>query len=70
MELISKKKAVKIIYTNYKGITSKRNIIPQKIWYGKSAYHSQEQWFLEAYDIDKEDKRDFAIIDIKNWENM
>jgi len=61
------KEKVRIIYTNYRGETSIRSIIPKSIKFGSTEWHPQEQWLLEAYDIDKNADRSFAIKDIKEW---
>ena len=59
------KKAVKILYTNRKGETSYRNIIPKNIEFKSTQWHKDEQWILNAFDIDKREDRGFAIKDIK-----
>lgn len=58
---------MRIIYTNYRGVTSERRIIPLMIWYGESEFHKAEGklWFLKAFDHDKGENRDFAMKDIK-----
>lgn len=61
------KKVVKILYTNWKGKTSYRNIIPINIEFKSTEWHKEEQWILNAFDIDKQDNRGFAIKDIKEW---
>ncbi|MGX4995921.1 hypothetical protein [Enterobacter hormaechei] len=33
-------------------------------WYGESEYHKGAQWFIKAHDVDKDDVRDFAVVDI------
>lgn len=52
-------------YRNYRGEVSTRHIIPLGVWFGVSEFHASEgeQWFVKAYDIDKEDNRDFALKD-------
>ena len=60
-------KQVKILYTNWKGVTSYRNIVPLSIEYKSTEWHKEEQWILNAYDVDKEAERGFAIKDIKEW---
>lgn len=60
---------IEIKYKNWKGVVSNRIIIPIYIWYGNSDFHQGNQWFLEAFDIDKADKRDFAIKDILEYIN-
>ena len=61
------KKQVKILYKNWKGKTSYRNIIPMKIEFKSTEWHKEEQWILEALDVDKNETRGFAIKDIKEW---
>ena len=61
------KNEVKILYTNYRGETSYRNIIPQSISFISTEWHHEAQWILTAFDIDKNAERGFAISDIKEW---
>ena len=58
---------VKIKYTNYRGETSDRRINPISIWFGATDYHTEKQWLLKAFDIDKKEYRDFAMCDIHMW---
>jgi predicted DNA-binding transcriptional regulator YafY len=60
-------KWVTFLYKNYKGETAVRRVYPLELWWGKTDWHPAEQWFLKAFDIDKEDTRDFAISDISGW---
>ena len=62
------KQPVRITYKNWKGVTSVRNIWPDELIFGTSEYHKDEQWLLEAFDIDKHDYRLFAMKDISSWE--
>lgn len=61
------KKQVKILYTNWKGETAYRNIIPKTIEFKSTQWHKEEQWILNGFDIDKQADRGFAIKDIKEW---
>ncbi len=61
------KKVVRILYTNYRGETGYRNIVPEKIWFGATEWHKEEQWLLDAHDIEKEALRNFAMKDIQEW---
>ena len=61
-------KEVKILYTNWKGETSIRKILPKEIVFGSNQWHKEEQWLLVAYDIGKKADRSFALKDIKSWE--
>ena len=60
-------KQVKILYTNWKGETKYRNIIPESIEFKSTEWHKENQWIHNAMDVDKQAKRAFAIKDIKKW---
>jgi predicted DNA-binding transcriptional regulator YafY len=64
------KRGVVFKYTNYKGSVSIRHVIPIDIWYGSTEYHPEEQWLLKAYDIDKQDYRNFSIKEISEWRSL
>jgi predicted DNA-binding transcriptional regulator YafY len=57
--------AINLVYTNYRGETSVRRVIPQRIWFGATDWHPEEQWMLEAMDLDKQAERSFALKDIR-----
>jgi predicted DNA-binding transcriptional regulator YafY len=56
------------VYTNWEGKTSRRAALPLYLWYGESQWHQGEQWFLHAFDCDKNAERDFAMRSIAAWE--
>ncbi len=60
-------KAVRILYTNYRGETSLRNIVPEKIWFGATEWHPENQWILDGLDLEKGQNRSFAMRDIRAW---
>jgi len=60
-------KPVRIVYTNYKGETSVREIVPEKIWFGATESPPEPQWMLDAVDVEKKVQRSFAIKDIRTW---
>jgi predicted DNA-binding transcriptional regulator YafY len=64
-EAIARK--VQILYTNYRGETAVRTILPIKIWFGATDWHPEAQWLLDAIDFEKGAKRSFALKDIKSW---
>jgi len=64
---MTEKKTVKIVYTNYRGETSTRHIIPKQIQFVSTEWHPEEQWCLIAHDLDKNAERTFACKDIKAW---
>lgn len=56
---------IAVTYTNYKGVTNDRIIIPDTIWYGSTQWHPEPQWLLRAFDTSKGQMRDFALKDLK-----
>ena len=66
----NKEEVVSIVYTNYRGETNERKIVPKKLWFGSTEYHKEEQWLLDAYDLNKKAQRTFAITDIKSWKTV
>jgi hypothetical protein len=63
-------KCVVIIrYTNYRGHTDDRRIIPVGIRFGSTEWHPDEQWLLDAFDVDRGVDRSFALKDVLQWRN-
>ena len=58
-----KDRSVKFSYTNYRGESAIRWAVPIKIWFGITEYHEEAQWIMTAYDLEKNQKRDFALTD-------
>jgi len=61
------KQKAKILYTNYRGETKIREIIPKELIFTSTEWHPEEQWCLRAFDIEKQAERTFACKDIKSW---
>lgn len=61
------KSVVVIRYTNYRGETAERRIIPMRIRFGSSEWHPEEQWLLDAFDLDRGADRSFALKDVTEW---
>lgn len=56
---------IRFFYRNWKGECGYRTIKGAPMfWYGESPYHKGAQWFIKAHDVDKDDIRDFAVVDI------
>ena len=55
--------SVALTYTNYRGETAERRIIPFEVWFGSTEWHPEPQWLLRAYDCEKKAERDFALKD-------
>ncbi len=51
-------------YRNWRGDVSIRRVLPQRIWFGATEWHPGAQWLLEAFDLEKNEVRDFALCDI------
>lgn len=51
-------------YVNWKGVRSSRTVRVIRFYYGTSEYHYGPQFFMHGYDLDRDEKRDFAMQDI------
>lgn len=60
-------RVVSFLYTNWKGVTRQRRVIPQHIEFGSNEHHKEPQWLLVALDLDKNAQRSFALNDIVDW---
>lgn len=58
---------VTIDYTNYKGERRERRIVPERIYWGSTEHHPSRQWLLDAYDVEKDAARTFAMSNIHSW---
>ena len=65
---------VTILYTNYRGETAVRRIVPGSehpglgaLWLGETEWHPGTQWLLAARDVEKDAHRVFALSGIKAW---
>jgi predicted DNA-binding transcriptional regulator YafY len=67
---LKKMRAVEFDYTNYKGESGKRRAQIVSIFYGSNKWHTEEQWLLEAYDMEKQDFRFFAMNAMKNVQDI
>lgn len=59
---------VQIDYTNWEGKRGLRVIEPRYMYYGSNEWHQEEQWLLNALDVDKQAIRTFAMKDIHSWQ--
>lgn len=50
-------------YTNYRGETAERTIVPRSIRFASTEWHPEPQWLLLAFDLDRNADRDFALRD-------
>jgi predicted DNA-binding transcriptional regulator YafY len=65
--MASETNGIKICYTNYRGETAIREIVPKSIYFGSTEWHPEPQWLLTAFDVEKKADRDFAMKDIRAW---
>ena len=63
---------VRVLYINWRGEESERIIIPYEggLRYGVSQWHTTPQYLLRVYDVVKREYREFAMKDIKKWEEI
>lgn len=59
---------VSFVYTNYKGETARRNVVPFSVEFSSNEWYPEPTWLLRAWDLDRKDWRDFALLKIKFWE--
>lgn len=60
-------KAVTVLYTNWRGETAERIIKPIEVYWGSTEWHSEEQWLLRVWDVERNAERCYAMKDIKEW---
>lgn len=58
---------IKVLYTNYRGQTAIRTIVPVLIYFGSTEYHPHEQWLLEVWDVERGAIRTYALKEISQW---
>lgn len=65
--------ALRVSYTNWRGVKGVRSIVPIHIKYDHSKYHSKNMndklWILVCYDLNKQTIREFSLKDI-NFTNL
>jgi hypothetical protein len=54
-----------VIYTNWRGETSTRRIVPKSVRFGSTEWHPKPQWLILATDVDKGADREFAMADMR-----
>lgn len=64
---LMEQRAVYIYYTNWKGETAWRPIIPISWEWTSNEWHPDKQWIMLAYDLDKKAERHFAMLGVSRW---
>ena len=64
---VDPEKVVNILYTNWQGKTAIRHIVPIEVKWETSEWHPEPQWILDAWDVEKDARRSFAMKDIRSW---
>lgn len=59
-----------VAYQNWRGEVAIREIKPICLWFGSTQWHPQDQWFLKAWDVEKQVERDFALHGFVNPKEM
>jgi predicted DNA-binding transcriptional regulator YafY len=54
-------------YSNHRGERGFRKVLPFRLWFGVTEFHPAPQWFLRAWDFNRNAMRDFAITSIYGW---
>ena len=54
---------INMTYRNWRGEVAQRTIRPVALWFGKTEWHPEPGWLLNAWDCDKGERRDFALAD-------
>ena len=67
--MIDYPQAVTIEYTNHRGERRKRRIVPMSgsLRYGKTDFHTVEQWLFDARDLERNVIRTFALGGVPGW---
>ncbi len=60
-------RSITVLYTNHRGETAKRDLLPRYVWFGKTEWHPEAQWLLHAWCFEKEAYRDFAMAGFHEW---
>lgn len=48
-------------YVNHSGVLMIRSVVPLRIFFGTSLYYTEPQWLMEAFDLDRNANRTFAM---------
>jgi hypothetical protein len=63
MALLYGHRPIDVDYTNHRGETRVRRIIPISMRWGCTEHHTEDQWLLECWDVGKHARRTYALKD-------
>jgi hypothetical protein len=63
---INKGSLIQFTYKNWKGETSERKALVGDFTFGSNEYHTEPQFLMIGFDVDKMQYRTFATRDMKN----
>lgn len=65
MKSATERSTLEFIYVNHRGEKLRRRAVPlgSGLEFKATAYHPEAQWILRAFDLDKQEVRDFALRD-------
>ena len=66
MAIMKDNSFIKFDYVNWRGVKGERKARAIEIYHGSTEYHPEDQWLLEAMDLDKNEIRIFAMKDMSN----
>jgi predicted DNA-binding transcriptional regulator YafY len=61
---------VQFRYTNHRGETRLRRVVPRRIEFIATDWYPEPQWILFALDIDKAAERGFAMTRVHDWQQL
>lgn len=64
---IQPEQVVRILYTNHRGQTAWREVLPLRVEFKATEWHPEPQWILQAFDLEKQAEPSFALKDVKRW---
>jgi len=58
---------ISFTYTDWRGVTRERRVVPMNIFFGTLEHYEDRQWFMTAFDVERKDLpiREFAMKDIE-----
>jgi hypothetical protein len=62
VEVVSR--ILEFTYCNYRGEWSRRKVVPRLMTFKSTEFHPEPQWLLQAFDVDRDGVRDFAMKDM------